>query len=394
MKTRALITTAIAINNFGDVLFDLFVAWGLNTGVGGFMGAVYVIGTSVGFRAFLSFFVGSFVDKHPKKSLILASHCASIIIIGLFGLLWSYIQNYIIIGVIFVLLNDVSNEVFLRSYISLTADKFEKNDYIKFQNMASMITRIVGILGAAISGLIIQKLAFYSVFTIDVGTFLISLMLFLMVEGDSNFVKPHNDKNSGVTLRSDIEYTISYIRNSSYIKRFIIIMVILNLGYGFIPQILPIIKASDLDSASYLGLIKSFLVLGELIGLALATKFSRHVSTSFKLSMIINFFVLLLIGIFQEKMIICILFLFYGASDSLTQPFFNYTVASLDSENRGKLLGGIDAIVMFSPSIGIYAISFLFACNHILGTILLSCIFLVAYLLFCNSKEMNGLVLR
>ena len=52
MKGRLLILIAIAINNFGDILFDLFVAWGLSINTGSFMGAVYVIGTSVGFRAF------------------------------------------------------------------------------------------------------------------------------------------------------------------------------------------------------------------------------------------------------------------------------------------------------------------------------------------------------
>lgn len=397
MKGKLLILIAIAINNFGDILFDLFVAWGLSINTGSFMGAVYVIGTSVGFRAFLSFFVGSFTDRHSRKKLIIVSHCASIVIIGLFGMLWSYIQSHIIIGVIFVLLNDISNEVFLRSYISLTADKFDKIDYIKFQNVASIVTRIIGIFGAAISGFIIQNLTYNFIFTLDIITFLISLTLFTMVKDNCNSSDSYNTNTSNNfknTLISDIKYTIQYIRNSSYIKRFIAIMLILNLGYGFIPQVFPIIKADEFKSASYLGFIKSFLVIGELVGLVVATKFSRYISSSFKLSMTINFFVLFLIGVLQEKTIICVLFFIYGTSDSLTQPFFNYTVSNLDSNNRGKLLGGIDAIIMLSPSVGIYAISFLFKYNYLIGTALLSCIFLIAYLLFRSNEEMNEIVIE
>ena len=68
-KNRNLLISAIAINNMGDIIFDLFIVWGLSSATGQFMNAVYVIGTSVAFRAILSFFVGSFVDKHSKKKM-------------------------------------------------------------------------------------------------------------------------------------------------------------------------------------------------------------------------------------------------------------------------------------------------------------------------------------
>ena len=87
-KNRNLLISAIAINNMGDIIFDLFIVWGLSSATGQFMNAVYVIGTSVAFRAILSFFVGSFVDKHSKKKMMVISHISSIIIISCFGLLW------------------------------------------------------------------------------------------------------------------------------------------------------------------------------------------------------------------------------------------------------------------------------------------------------------------
>ena len=61
----------------------------------------------------------------------------------------------------------------------------------------------------------------------------------------------------------------------------------------------------------------------------------------------------------------------YGFSDSLTQPLFGYTISNLDNANRGKLLGGIDAIILFSPGIGIYVISAISNYNKFLGGIIL-----------------------
>ena len=78
------ILPAIIINNIGDVIFDLFIAWGLSASTGMVMNAVYVIGTSIAFRAILSFFMGAFVDRHSKKQLMIVSHISSIIVIALF----------------------------------------------------------------------------------------------------------------------------------------------------------------------------------------------------------------------------------------------------------------------------------------------------------------------
>lgn len=393
-RNKILLILAIAINNIGDVIFDMFITWKLAATTGRFMNAVYVIGTSIAFRAILSFFIGSFVDKHIKKKMMVLSHVLSIIIITCFGVCWNIACEFIIVGIVFVLLNDINNELFSRSYISMTSDMFDENQYIKFQSYTNIVIRIVGIAGAAFVGILIDHIPGNLVFGIDIVTYLISLVLICAIQYDEKVV--NNTKNVGIVknIILDVKYTLNNIFKSKYLLTFIVLMFVLNLAYGYIPQILPVFKANMVNSATLLGLLKSAMTIGEIIGLAVVSRVSKYVSATFKISMILNIFIIVIIYITRNPYLLITLFTLYGFSDSLTQPLFGYTVANLDSDNRGKLLGGIDAIIMFSPSIGIYIISAVSNYSQIAGGILLSAIFLAGFLIIILNDEFRNIKLE
>ena len=393
-RNKILLILAIAINNIGDVIFDMFITWKLAATTGRFMNAVYGIGTSIAFRAILSFFIGSFVDKHIKKKMMVLSHVLSIIIITCFGVCWNIACEFIIVGIVFVLLNDINNELFSRSYISMTSDMFDENQYIKFQSYTNIVIRIVGIAGAAFVGILIDHIPGNLVFGIDIVTYLISLVLICAIQYDEKVV--NNTKNVGIVknIILDVKYTLNNIFKSKYLLTFIVLMFVLNLAYGYIPQILPVFKANMVNSATLLGLLKSAMTIGEIIGLAVVSRVSKYVSATFKISMILNIFIIVIIYITRNPYLLITLFTLYGFSDSLTQPLFGYTVANLDSDNRGKLLGGIDAIIMFSPSIGIYIISAVSNYSQIAGGILLSAIFLAGFLIIILNDELRNIKLE
>lgn len=392
-KNTNLLISAIAINTIGDIIFDLFIAWELSSATGNFMNAVYVIGTSLAFRAILSFFVGSFVDKYSKKKLMIISHISSIVIISLFALFWGLARDYIAIGLLFVLLNDINNELFIRSYISMTSDIFDENQYIKFQSYSNIVTRIISIGGAALAGLLIEHVSELAIFIIDIGTYFISLLLISKVIYEEIVIS--NKFSTGIidTIISDVKYTLVTIRHSSYLFAFVVLMFVLNLAYGYIPLILPVFKANINESASLLGVLKSSITVGEIVGLAVVSKISKYVSTTFKLSMLLNVFIIMAIYLFKNQFLLVACFALYGFSDSLTQPLFAHTVSNLDNANRGKLLGGIDAIIMFSPSIGIYTISAISNYNELFGGIILSAIFVIGFLIVSFNKNIGHIVL-
>lgn len=393
-KNAYLIIAAIAINNFGDIIFDLFIAWKLSAFPGKFMNAVYIIGTSVAFRAMLAFAVGNIIDRYSKKKLMIISHISSIITIALLGICWQIAETYITVGIIFVLINDVNNEIFARSYISMTADMFNENTYIKFQSYSIIAVRIVVIGGSALAGFLIENLSVYVLFFIDIVTYLLSLVLIINIAFTENNYKNKLKKNAAKKIVSDIKYTFSYIFHSSFLLSFVLLMFILNLAYGYIPRILPLLKANMHNSAALFGMIKSALTIGEIIGLLIVSKASRFVSLTFKISMAANIVILMGISFIQNVYVIMILFALYGISDSLTQPLFGYTVSQLDSKNRGKLLGGIDMIIMFSPSIGIYFISALSHYSMIIGGIVIALLFCIGLLIVSCNKNMNHIILE
>ncbi|MDD7383767.1 MAG: MFS transporter [Peptoniphilaceae bacterium] len=312
-KNRNLLILSIAINTIGDIIFDLFIAWKLSSATGDFMNAVYVIGTSVAFRAILSFFVGSFVDKHSKKKIMINSHISSIVIISLFVLFWEVVKSYIVIVLVFVLLNDVNNELFNRSYISMTSDMFDENQYIKFQSYSNIVIRIISVGGAALAGLLIEHISEHAIFIIDIGTYLISLLLIAKVIYKENVISNSLSTSIIDTITSDIKYTLVTIWNSSYLLAFIVLMFVLNLAYGYIPTILPVFKANINESASLLGCLKSSITIGEIMGLAVVSKISKYVSTTFKISMLLNVFVIMTIHLLKNQYLLVACF-FYMVS--------------------------------------------------------------------------------
>lgn len=392
-RNKQLLISSIAINNIGDLIFDLFIAWELSSATGKFMNAVYIIGTSVAFRAMLCFLIGAFVDRHSKKKIMVLSHLSSIIIIVTFSFLWEMIHQSIIIGILLVLLNDVNNELFTRSYVSMTSDMFDENQYIQFQSHANIVTRMIGIGGAALVGTFIQHVSSSAVFTIDIITYILSFLLILQVKYEEPAIQHSSSTNLLKTMISDVQYTWMTIIRSSYLLSFIILMFILNIAYGYIPHILPIFKANLAHSATLLGLLKSSITIGEIVGFVFVSKISRYVSRSFKFSMFLNIFVIGAIYFTQNPYFLVALFTIYGFSDSLTQPLFGYTISNLDTVNRGKLLGGIDAIIMFSPSIGIYVISAISTYNKTIGAIVLSTIFIIGLLIVSFHKDMKHIIL-
>lgn len=185
-KNKLLLISSIAVSNIGDIMFDLFIAWELSNVPGHFMNAVYIIGTSIAFRALLCFFVGFFVDRYPNKKIMIFSHISSMVVILCFSFLWEVIKLHVSIGLLFVLLNDINNELFKRSYISMTAYMFNDNEYIKFQSQANIVTRTVTIGGSACVGILINYISSHAIFFIDILSYIFSLLLILPIIYNEN----------------------------------------------------------------------------------------------------------------------------------------------------------------------------------------------------------------
>ncbi len=396
-KNYLAIMISIIVNNFGDVLFDLFIVWNITNSSGDIMNAVYLLGSSILFRAVIALFIGILVDRIDKKKLIILSNISSALIIVCFACSYSYILQHIGLGIFFILLNDINNEVFGRSYLVMASELFSQEVFIKFRAGCTIINRVVVIAGSSIVGFLVALIPDKAIFLIDIVTFMISAGCIGLVRYKHMAPPQEAQRSIGSILkdlRGDLGRMFSEMTTNPFIKKFIVIMFILNLAYGYIPEILPVKIADDLSSAVILGMIKSFMAIGEILGLAVVSRKGSQVSRLFKISMIGNALCMLSLAFTQNSYGILLIFFLYGFLDFITQPLFSYTVTMIDEADRGKIMGGIDTVILLSPSIGMYLFARLMRFHKFAGYIGVAGVFIVAFLIVLFSRELNRIVVK
>ena len=88
-----------------------------------------------------------------------------------------------------------------------------------------------------------------------------------------------------LTLAGDLRLVGSLLMRSRFLRGFTLVLFVANLAYGFVPQLLPLALSID-ESVQSLTMIRAGIAVGEIIGLVIVERFSRHVGRLFRLSMI------------------------------------------------------------------------------------------------------------
>ncbi len=385
---------SILISYVGDTLFDLFIVWKVTYDSGNIMNAAYMIGGSLAFRGILSLVVGIMIDRFDKKKLMIAANSISGAIIFLFWCFYGFAIQHISLCIFFILLNDICNTVFSSAYTTYAAERFEKTIFIKFQSTVTMFSRTIYIIGSAVAGWMITWVSGSGLFLIDTASFFVcAFLLSRLCASHRNAKRIHSSKGLMISLLKDIKISYRSIFRDPLIRSMVLIMFLLNLAYGFVPNILPVMFSVQSESSITLGVIKSMMAVGEILGLMIVNKFGHYVSRLFKLAMLVCGMCMLCIPI-CPFFLTGFIFLIYGMFDSLTQPLFSYVITTIDAENRGKILGGIDTLILMSPTIGIAIGTHLLTMNYVNGFLYLSGIFLTGLLLMLFNKNLNHIKLN
>lgn len=380
---------AIIVSEFGDVLFDLFIVWKITMDSQNIMNAAYMLGSSIAFRGILSLGIGIIIDKYNKKKLIIGSNILSALIIATFAVAYPFVIGHIMVGIAFILVNDICNAVFWNTYTVIASEKFPREEFITFQSNSAMRTRCVNIVGSAIVGAVIYSVPDIYIFGIDILTFLVSSVLVAKV--DYQYGVDQN-KKLRLKFREDIlcgmRNAFLFILQTPIVKSIVVLIFGLNLAYGFIPNILPLAIAENSGNAMVLGWIKSAMALGEVLGLIVVNHYGKYISTLFKISML-SCGICMLSLLVLDNYLLVVVFLVYGMFDAMTQPMFSYMIMNIDEEERGKILGGIDTILLLSPSIGIAIGTKLIAVDYSLAVFYLAVVFGAGLLMVVFNKNIN-----
>lgn len=193
------------------------------------------------------------------------------------------------------------------------------------------------------------------------------------------------------------DFSFHSIFKDNFFLYFIILNFILNLAYGYIPNIFPYFIARLQKSVSpvFLGFIKSSLSVGEIVGLFIAAKLSRHISNLFRTALIGDILSISFLLVFKNNIcVIPILFFSYGLFDSLTQPFYGYAVSNMESAIRGKLLGVTDFIILLSAPLGMWIGGLFNALNISYVYIYLNLVLMAGFVFFNLCRKFRNIETR
>ncbi|MCL2399994.1 MAG: MFS transporter [Defluviitaleaceae bacterium] len=385
---------AIATHGFGSILLDFLIIWTVARNSDSITEVAFLIGSSLFFRSATAMFTGILVDSHNKKKLAIIASIISVVLVFMVGMVPLITQN-IFVAVAVILINDLNNNLFSNSLMIMASKCLAKEEFIKYQATESIATRTLVILANILSGILLAFASNSLIAMLTALAFLIStIIIFVFIKFSENESK-NIASNSIITGINNIAkntiYSFKSVMNITFLRTFVIIMLLLNLAYGYIPRVLPVVITSLDDNPMALGLIRSAMAIGEIAGLMLVAKLGKYVSRLFKIG-IGGSAICILLLIFPNPFILVVAFFLYGFFDSLTQPLFSYTVMSIEPDNRAKILAGIDTIILLSPILGIWLGTVLFENFQILLYAYLSLVFILALAISHRSSFFKNII--
>lgn len=396
-KNLYLVVFSRLINNLGDLFFDLFVVWAVATSRGGMLGAAGMLGTSVLWRGCLSLVVGLVVDRVNKKRLLLWTNLFSMVIITVFFAFYRQGLPHYGFCLLYILLNDVNNAFYDRAFTLLESDMFSKEQFIRLEAALAAADRLVATGGAALAGFAIATLNPLVFYLVDMASFVLAgAAVALLVTPPETVGAGHEGGLKGVVrnLGSDLSMTFRTLFSDPFLRTFMVLMMVLNLAYGEIIYLLPLQVADHFGSPEVLGGLKAALSAGSMIGLVVVARFAARVELLFLISMLANVALFLLMALMPPVAGFMVLFFAYDFFDSLTQPAFSYLVTGLDKEKRGKLLGGVDCVLLATPSVGMWLLTPLFQRSMPLGFVALAGLFVLGFGLVKKTGVLRSVDLK
>lgn len=404
-KNCILLISANIAYSFADIAFDFFLSWYVYSITGNIMNLIALLSGSVLFRAILSLLTGVVTDLTNRKHLLFLSVLCSIPIMLSSLLVLRYFSTVIWLYVVIVLLNDIFNVLFSKSMTTISAELFDETTYISFNSVVSALNQSVYVLGQAAMGFILMIAKDISVISFVIACLILASLLISLIDYQSekkitlirsfgqifSFIKKPN-----IYFKNLLNIAKKEVFSDSYYKSFCIVVFTLNLVYGYISSVLPY-SFSSLQgmSSAVVGLAKSMLSIGGIIGMLIVPKIAKHVTPCFIVGLVGSLISVLCIFVYKYNLILVyVFFFFYGVFDSITQPLYSYTIKRIDDRVRGSVVGVIDFVILLASPLGMFICGALADKNYILVEIFTIFIFTLALIIVKSSRDLNAIYLK
>jgi len=404
-KNNSLLLAANTAYSLADIAFDFFLSWQVYSITGNIMNLITILSGSILFRAILSLGAGTITDIRNKKKLLIFSSLASIPIVLCSMWLIRFQATVVWLYVALVLVNDVFNTLFAKSFTTISAEMMDETGYIRFKSVVSVLNQSINVLGQAAMGFILLYAQPIHIISSVVLFLLIAAICIMLMDYKSamDVFSPSasNDPNgaqkkTGFSLKQLLFIAKNEIFNDSYYRSFCITIFTLNLVYGFISSVLPYsISANREASSAEVGMMKSVLSMGGIMGMLVVPKIAKRVTQSFLCGLVGSLASMVFVFLFKQDLtLVYVSFFFYGLFDSITQPLYSYTVKRIDDRVRGSVLGVIDFIILLASPLGMFICGTLANKKNIYMEFFIIFIFSFALLIVKKSKDLNAIYLE
>ncbi len=366
------------ISAFGDVFFKIFISWKIYEYTNNLNYLVAAYGGSILLEAVFSLVSGKITDSFNRKYLLILSDLTHVLLLLFFVPLMTFDNDVLIyFAVILIIIKSFLQNIFSVSFEAYINDVVPKKHVIKLKAFISGSERFLHLLGGAIAGLLVDRLSVSISILIDASTFLASAYFVSLIKYT---YKKESEKNTNFQLRilnvpvSMAAFFSQHIFRNKELLTFVLVVFVGNLAYGFIPEIMPVFAAKNvMGSATFLGIIRGLLAAGELVGLCVvSTSISNRISFCFLVGTCGTVISLVSLTLFEKSLaVFALVFFLYGFFDALTQPYYSYTIANIPTKIRGRVIGVLNALILFSSPVGMYLGSYFIQRSFHLGVLYL-----------------------
>jgi len=361
-NTKQLIKVGITtfINSLGAMIFAYALSLYLlkKTGSAFSYGTSLFAGPIIGLL--MSPIIGKVIDNNSHKHVAIISEVGLIITIIVFLIVFNLTnkQYVYIISVIFIVLSEIFARFFTLTYLSSTPEMVEENYHQRLNSIQSVSNSVSSIIAAPIAGVLIAKINFNYIISLEIITEIITLLMIIITK--FNNLPQKKEKNN---IKK-----INFLKDYRTIFIFSIFAVISNFMNTLMQIGVPYIIVNKLnESTEVSGNLQGLLSWGVFLGGILVTLIAfKNELKALKHIYFINFVVLALLGISVEWLPINIIIIFaifefvLGLINGIADPpFFTYIQSVVPRESLGQVNTYLYTIVQLLTPFGIVIYSIL-----------------------------------
>ena len=390
------------VSVFGDIFFDIFVTWSLYARFKDLKVVVYALGGSFVLKSLFAVFAGNISDSFSRRKIIISTDVLSAAIVLPFMFFSGLGPATLAFFVALFIAKTFLGVLFSNAFSSFFADNVAKAEFIKAQAMISGSVRGINFFGAALAGILVAVLPLNIAVMLDAVSFLFSAAVFFSLKNDI-LEEARTEKSpvpafSGYLSVKVISDSWGFVEKNIFSDKFVLAfcanVFFLNLVYGYVPNVFPYLLSHNSGyGAAYLGVLRSTIAVGEVLGLGMVGKYGDRVSMCFiyGLSGTVLSLTLILLPVAPVATVLVAYFA-YGFFDSLTQPYYSHFVSSLPSRIRGRMLGVVDMVVLIAAPIGMVLGEKICAVSVNAGIVTFALIVTGVLAVFVADKRNRGII--